>query len=45
MSNFIETRGMLSKLLATENLVIEHDNNARTAAFDTQNRVLKLPSS
>ena len=43
MANFIETRGMLSKLLATENLVIEHDNTAKTASFDTQNRVLKLP--
>ena len=43
MANFIETRGMLSKLLATENLIIEHDSNSKTASFDTQNRVLKLP--
>ena len=43
MSNFIETRGMLSKLLATENLIIEHDSSATTAAFDTENRVLRLP--
>ena len=43
MANFIETRGMLAKLLATENLVIEHDASSKTASFDTQNRVLKLP--
>ena len=41
--SFLETRGMLAKLLATENLIVEHDNNAHTASFDTQNRVLKLP--
>ena len=43
MTHFIETRGMLAKLLATENLVIEHDASSKTASFDTQNRVLKLP--
>ena len=43
MSNFLQTRGMLAKLLATENLIVEHDSTARTAAFDTENRVLKLP--
>ena len=43
MSNFLQTRGMLAKLLATENLVVEHDSNAKTASFDTENRVLKLP--
>ena len=41
--SFIETRGLLSRLLATENLVIEHDSTAKTASFDTSNRVLKLP--
>jgi hypothetical protein len=40
---FLETRGMLAKLLATENIVVEHDSSSRTAAFDTLNRVLKLP--
>ena len=30
-------------MLATENLIIEHDASATTAAFDTENRVLKLP--
>ena len=34
---------MLAKLLATENLIIEHDGAAKTASFDTENRVLKLP--
>ena len=43
MSKFLQTRGMLAKLLATENLVVEHDNRAKTASFDTENRVLKLP--
>ena len=41
--SFLETRGTLARLLATENLVVEHDNNAKTACFDTDNRVLKLP--
>ena len=43
MSNFLETKGMLAKLLATENLVVQHDSTAKTASFDTENRVLKLP--
>ena len=43
MSNFLETKGMLAKLLATENLVVEHDSTSKTASFDTENRVLKLP--
>ena len=43
MSHFLQTRGMLAKLLATENLVVEHDGRAKTASFDTENRVLKLP--
>ncbi len=41
--SFLETRGTLARLLATENLVVEHDNEAKTASFDTDNRVLKLP--
>ena len=41
--SFIETRGMLTRLLATENLVIEHDAYSHTASFNTENRVLKLP--
>ena len=40
---FLETRGMLAKLLATENLIIEHDATADTASFDTATRTLKLP--
>jgi len=43
MSNFIETRGMLAKLLATENLIIEHDPKASTAGFNTKDRILTLP--
>ena len=43
MSNFLQTRGMLAKLLAQENLLVEHNSTARTASFDTENRVLKLP--
>ena len=41
--SFIETRGMLAKLLATENLIVEHDSQADTASFNTATRVLKLP--
>ena len=43
MSNFLQTRGMLAKLLATENLIVEHDSSAATASFNTDTRVLKLP--
>ncbi len=40
---FLETRGMLAKLLATENLIITHDQRADTASFDTESRELTLP--
>lgn len=40
---FLETRGMLAKLLATENLIIEHDSTADTASFNTATRTLRLP--
>ena len=43
MTNFMETRGMLAKLLATENLIVEHVKGAETASFNTENRVLTLP--
>ena len=38
----IEIKGTLSKLLATENLVVEH-RKVETASFDLQSRVLTLP--
>ena len=41
--SFIQTREMLAKLFACENLVVEHDSTARTASFDTDTRVLTLP--
>lgn len=41
--SFLETRGMLAKLLATENLQIQHSASANTASFDTDTRVLTLP--
>ena len=33
----------LARILAGENLIIEHDAKAHTAMFDTKNRVLTLP--
>jgi hypothetical protein len=33
----------LAKLLATENIAVEHHNDAKTASFDLKNRVLRLP--
>ena len=43
MSNFTQqTKSQLAKLLATENLRIEH-RKMKTAAFDTKNRVLYCP--
>ena len=38
-----EIKGNLAKLLATENLVVEH-RNVPTAAFDVDRRVLTLPN-
>ena len=38
----IEIKGNLAKLLATENLIIEH-KPVDTASFDVQRRVLTLP--
>jgi hypothetical protein len=37
-----EIKGNLAKLLATENLIVEH-RNVPTASFDTNRRVLTLP--
>jgi predicted metal-dependent hydrolase len=38
----LDVKGNLAKLLATENIVIQH-NNVKTASFDVKNRVLTLP--
>ena len=38
-----EIKSQLAKLLATENLTVRHNPNARTAYFNTQNRELVLP--
>ena len=43
MPNQIQQKSILAKLLATENIDIEHDANAPTAAFDVKNRKLYLP--
>ena len=37
-----EIKGKLAKLLATENLIIEH-RDVTTASFDVERRVLTLP--
>ena len=39
----LEVKGQLAKLLATENLIVEH-RNVETAQFDVQKRVLTLPN-
>ena len=38
-----EIKGNLARLLATENLVVEHRKDATTAQFDVEKRVLTLP--
>jgi len=43
MSVNLEVKGMLSKCLATENLIIEH-RNVDTASFDVEKRILTLPN-
>ena len=40
----IDYRAQLARLLASENITIEHDASAPTAAFDIKNRVLILPT-
>jgi len=37
------SKDVLARLLATENLAVEHSATAQTASFDTFNRVLTLP--
>ena len=39
---FNEIKGTLAKLLATENLIVEHCR-CETASFDVDKRILKLP--
>jgi hypothetical protein len=38
-----QSKSMLAKLLATENITIRRNSNARTASFDVKNRVLEMP--
>src|SRR5210317_238661 len=38
----LDTKSVLAKLIATENLSVQH-NKVKTASFDTKNRVLTLP--
>jgi hypothetical protein len=40
---FLQTKAMLAKLLATENLIVNHNSEAHTASFDTKTRVLTMP--
>ena len=42
MSNLQEVKGNLARLLATENLTVEH-KVCQTASFDTDKRILTLP--
>lgn len=40
---FLEIKGMLARLLATENLNVEHSPSARTASFNVATRTMVLP--
>ena len=42
MTNVQQSKSILAKLLATENLIVEH-RSVSTASFDTHNRILVLP--
>jgi hypothetical protein len=42
MSDLQQSKSILAKLLATENLTVEH-RSVPTASFDTHNRILTLP--
>ena len=41
--NLANQKGLLAKLLATENISVEHQPTAKTAAFDVKNRKMILP--
>ena len=43
MPNVVQTKSILAKLLATEDISIEHKADFPTAAFDVKNRKLYLP--
>ena len=43
MSFAIQSKSILAKLLAIENITIQHDPEQKTAWFDVKNRVLSLP--
>jgi hypothetical protein len=38
------SKDLLARILASENITVQHDPKASTAAFDTKNRVLILPA-
>ena len=38
-----ETKSLLAKLMASENINVEYHNNASTAAFSTESRTLIMP--
>lgn len=38
------SKDLLARILATENITVQHDPKAQTAAFDVKNRVLVLPA-
>ena len=40
---FLEQKGQLAKLLASENLIINYDATAQTASFNTAARILTMP--
>lgn len=40
---YLEIKGQLARLLATENLIVEHNPKATTASFDVMSRILTLP--
>ena len=40
--SLVNTKSMLAKLLASENITVEH-GNYQTASMDVKNRVLRLP--
>ena len=41
--NLASQKGLLAKLLTAENITVEHQPTAKTAAFDVKNRKMILP--
>ena len=45
MQNVLESKSLLAKLMATENISVQYTPGIKTAMFDLNGRILMLPVS